>query len=322
MHKANPRSKDQEPAKGVMLVNMGGPLSPGELKIFLARMFRDPFILPYGKIVRSLLSFLISRSRYRKSWKKYELVGGTPLVASTRETSAALQEVLGRSYRVKYAFSYSDPDIRNCFSEFKDDGIRDIIILPLYPQSSHTTTSSVIAEVEQITATDPFFRTRVIGEFCEHPGFVSFWASNIQKHLEMNKIEDPTLVFSAHSIPEYNLEKGDTYATSIVRSAELIATRMNLPYEAAFQSAMRRGKWIGPDVKEHLAVMREEGIDNLVLIPVSFVHENLETLYDLDREIIPYASGELGFTNVSRVRLPAADPLLVSLLADLVTSRN
>ncbi len=301
-----------------MLVNMGGPESPEELKMFLSRMFKDPYILPYGKPVRNLLSFIISRARYRKSWKKYEMIGGTPLVRSTRKTADSLQTLLGDAFTVKFAFSYSLPDIQSCLNAFKKDNIQDITVVPLYPQSSLTTTSSVIADIKKVTDNDQFFKIKVQGEFYSHPGYIAFWINNIQRHLDKIKIEDPTLVFSAHSIPEYNISNGDTYASSIVNSAALIATEMELQYEAAFQSGMRSGKWIGPDIKEHLKIMREEGIDNLVLVPISFVHENLETLYDLDMDIVPYAMDTLGFTHVSRVNLPEIDPVLVSMLAELI----
>lgn len=301
-----------------MLVNMGGPNSPEELKKFLSRMFKDPAILPYGKLVRNILSFIISRSRYHKSWKKYQLIGGTPLIGSTIKTANALQLVLGETFVVKYAFSYSSPDIQTSLSDFKKEGISEIAVMPLYPQSSHTTTSSVKADLKKVTERDPFFKVKVVEEFYDHPGFINFWVHNISKHIEKYGINDPTLVFSAHSIPEYHVLNGDTYPTGIINSAALIATRLGYHYEAAFQSGMRRGAWIGPDVRAHLKTMAEEGIDNLVLIPISFVHENLETLYDLDKELIPFATDILGFSNVTRVQLPEADPLFVSMLADLV----
>ena len=307
--------------KGVLLVNMGGPESPEELKIFLSRMFKDPAILPYGKVVRHLLSFVISRSRYKKSWKKYQIIGGTPLVASTTKTANALQLALGESYSVRYAFSYSNPNIRKSISDFRKEGIGDITVIPLYPHSSHTTTSSVKMELEAVIDGDPFFKVFFVDEFYQHPGFVAFWISQIKKHVEENAIENPILVFSAHSIPEHFVLQGDTYPTGIVNSSALIAEKMGYHYEAAFQSGMRRGTWIGPDVREHLKILAEEEVDNLVLVPISFVHENLETLYDLDRELIPYAKDSLGFKEVSRVKLPQADPLFVSLLVDLVQKK-
>ncbi len=304
--------------KGVLLVNMGGPESPEELKIFLSRMFKDPAILPFGKVVRHLLSFVISRSRYKKSWKKYQLIGGTPLVVSTIQTADALQVALGESYTVKYAFSYSNPDISQSMTDFKNENIIDITVIPLYPQSSHTTTSSVKSELSRVISGDPSYKVFFVDEFYQHPGFVAFWISQIKKHIEENAIENPTLVFSAHSIPEHYVLNGDTYPEGIVNSSALIAEKMGYHYEAAFQSGMKRGKWIGPDVREHLKILAEEKVDNLVVIPISFVHENLETLYDLDRELIPYARKSLGFKEVSRVILPLADPLFVALLVDLV----
>jgi ferrochelatase len=304
--------------KGVMLVNMGGPESPEELKSFLSRMFRDPYILPFGKPLRYLLSYIISRSRYRKSWKKYELIGGTPLVRSTKKTASSLQMLLGDGYSVKYAFSYSQPDIPSCLANYKTKGISDIKVVPLYPQSSYTTTSSVVADVKKVVDKDAFFNVCVQAEFYGHTGFVAFWTALIRDHLKKYALNDPTLVFSAHSIPEYHILSGDTYATAVVNCAATIASELGLPYEAVFQSGMRNGKWIGPEVKEHLKILRSEGVDNLVLVPISFVHENLETMYDLDRDIVPYAMDVLGFEHVSRVNLPETDPRLVAMLADIV----
>lgn len=300
------------------MVNMGGPDSPGELKMFLSRMFKDPAILPYSKPVRHLLSYIISRSRYKKSWKKYQMIGGTPLVRSTCHTARALQALLGTSYAVKYAFSYSSPFIQDTLYDFKSEGISEIIAIPLYPQSSFTTTSSVKADIKKVADKDPFFKITVQEEFYAHPDFVAFWIFNIKKHLQEHGIENPTLVFSAHSIPEYYVLKGDTYPTGIINSAALIAEKLGYHYEAAFQSGMKRGAWIGPDVREHMKTMAEEGIDDLVIVPISFVHENLETMYDLDHELIPYAKEVLGIKNISRVKLPEADLLFVSMLTDLV----
>ncbi len=304
--------------RGVLLVNMGGPVSPEELKKFLSRMFKDPAILPFQKPIRNILSFIISRTRYKKSWEKYQLIGGTPLVSSTAKTALELQHLLGNTFLVKYAFSYSSPDIKRSLEDFKILNISDIVVIPLYPQSSHTTTSSVKADLNHVTDSDSFFHLTVVEEFYSHPGFIAFWIHLISKHLRDHGIKDPTLVFSAHSIPEYHVLHGDTYPTGIINSAALIASKLGYHYEAAFQSGMKRGKWIGPDVREHMKTMVEEGIDNLVLIPISFVHENLETKYDLDYELIPYAKDVLGLTNVTRVQLPEADPLLVGMLADLV----
>ena len=171
-------------------------------------MFKDPYILPYGKVVRNLLSFIISTTRYKKSWKKYELIGGTPLVKATRKTADNLQLLLGEKYSVKYAFSYSMPDIPACLESFKKDEISDITVIPLYPQASYTTTSSVLADIKKIADRDLFYSISFKGEFYNNPGFITFWANLIREHMKSHELDNPTLVFSAHSIPQYHIENG------------------------------------------------------------------------------------------------------------------
>src|SRR5664279_1544016 len=117
---------------GVLLINMGGPGSQQEMKRFLANMFRDPFILPFSKPVRQFLSYVISTSRYKKSWKKYLAIGGTPIISATQKTVDALQLALSDSFKVRMAFSYSSPSIEDSLLAFKQEAINQITIFPLY----------------------------------------------------------------------------------------------------------------------------------------------------------------------------------------------
>ncbi|MFH0867443.1 MAG: ferrochelatase, partial [Bacteroidota bacterium] len=107
---------------GILLVNMGGASSLKEMKMFLSRMFNDPFILPYGKTIRILLSFIISNSRYKKSWKKYELIGGTPIIRVTQKIVHVLQNEIPDSFQVKMAFSYTSPFIHESMESFHNSG--------------------------------------------------------------------------------------------------------------------------------------------------------------------------------------------------------
>ena len=157
---------------GVLLVNMGGPGSLKEMKIFLARMFKDPYILPFRKNARHFLSFIISNTRYRKSWKKYKLIGGTPIIRATQKTVDYLQRELKDQYKVKMAFSYSSTKIEDSLLAFKNEGIKNITIIPLYPQASFSTTSSVSADVVKVTSRDKEFTIRFVKEFYQHQGFV------------------------------------------------------------------------------------------------------------------------------------------------------
>ena len=303
---------------GVLLVNMGGPGSLKEMKVFLACMFKDPRILPFGKMGRNILSFIISNARYKKSWKKYELIGGTPIIHATQETMHALQRALSDSYSVKMAFSYTSPTIQESLLSFKKEGVTGITIIPLYPQSSYSTTSSVLDDVQRITATEKSFEIRFENEFYKQQGFVDFWSRNITAHVKASGLATPYLLFSAHSIPQFMVDKGDTYAKAIDESAALIAGNLKMDFEVAYQSGMRSGKWVGPDTLERLKLLALAGKEEIVIIPISFVNENLETLYDIDKVIIPFAKKELGIRNISRVRIPEADDSFIKLLVDII----
>lgn len=308
--------------KGILLVNMGGANSPMELKNFLARMFCDPFILPYSKFVRKLLSFVISNTRFKTSWKKYELIGASPIVDATRLTMLALQNRLGENYSVRNAFSYTVPLIKESLESFIREGYKEITVIPLYPQASFTTTSSVEKEVNDVVSKTGGIQIHFIKEFYQRDRFVCFWSNLISNHIRKYDYTDPVLLFSAHSIPKFLVDKGNSYPGAIEVSARKIAEKSGKHYEIAYQSGMSRGAWLDPDVKDCLIKLAEKKGGEIVIIPISFVNENLETLYDIDHVIIPFAKNELGIESISRVEIPVADVLFIDLLAEIVLEAN
>ncbi len=307
--------------KGVLLIDMGGANTPKELKLFLSRMFNDPFILPFGKSVRHILSFIISNTRYKKSWKKYELIGGSPIIDATRQTMTSLQQQLGEKYTVKMAFSYSSPLIKESLNSFLMEGINEITVIPLYPQASISTTSSVEKDVNDVVSKNIDLKVKLVKEFYYRDTYVNYWSNLITNHIKINNYTHPYLLFSAHSIPQYLAEKGDTYPQTIEQSALLIAKKTGLAYQCAYQSKMT-GKWMGPDTKESLKKLDESGIDEIVIVPISFVNENLETMYDLDHDILPFAKNILNIQKISRVKIPVADTQFINLLSEIVTLNN
>ena len=306
--------------KGVLLVDMGGAKSPRELKLFLKRMFKDPYILPLGKLGRQFLSYYISNTRYRKSWKKYKLIGGSPIIEATRQTMLALQEKLPEDFKVRYAFSYSSPLIKESMDAFMAEGIHEITVLPLYPQGCFSTTKSVEHDVNKVVAKNPQLKIHITKEFYQNKDFVDYWSNLILNHAYQHKLDKPLLLFSAHSIPTYLVEKGDTYPAAIEASAKAIANHLGFEYEVAYQSGMKRGTWLTPDIDTVLRQLAVKWKDQIVIIPISFLNENLETLYDIDHEIVPFGKKFLRFSHISRVALPVADCLLIKMFADLVLS--
>ena len=301
---------------GILLVNMGGARSQKEMKTFLACMFNDPRILPFGKNLRKLLSFIISNARYKNSWKKYELIGGTPLIEDTEATVLGLQSRLDNSCNVKMAFSYTSPTIEESLLSFKNEGIHKITVIPLYPQASYSTTGSVQDDLQRITTKENTFDIRFENEFYQHRQYISFWSELIMKHIKDKRLSSPYLVFSAHSIPQYLVDKGDTYPQAITESAKLIAGNLGLEFEVCYQSGIKGSKWVGPDTKERLRALA--GKTEIVIIPISFINENLETLYDIDKIIIPYGTNELGIKQLSRVNIPVASDTFLKLLEEIV----
>lgn len=307
---------------GILLVNMGGAESRQEMKTFLANMFRDPNILPFKKFGRTMLSFLISNSRYKKSWKKYELIGGTPIIKDTKLNCTLLQESLTGEFIVRPAFSYSEPKIKTAIKEFHKQGVSRIKVIPQYPQFSITTTGSVKDDISALIEEMPELRVDVVHEFYEHPAFIQFWKKIIENHIAEVGYKNPVLLFSAHSIPEYLIERGDTYAKAIEKSSALIASTTGLRHRFAYQSGMRKGKWLGPDTKATLAEMATAGTNEIVIIPISFIGENLETLFDLDHEIVPFGKDSLKIDNISRTVIPSGNKEYIELLNKLVTENH
>ncbi|MDD3078486.1 MAG: ferrochelatase [Paludibacter sp.] len=306
---------------GVLLINMGSPLSKKEMREFLFNMFTDKAILPFPKIPQTLLALMISSFRNSGSWKKYQQIGGSKLKASMNVICNQLQSEIGKDYLVTAAYSYSKPSIREGIEHFKKQGITHIKVITMYPHSAFSTTGSVISDLSKVQKKHDELSITELGTYGDHPDFIDYWVDNIRKSIQKSEFNSPTLVFSAHSIPQYNVDEGDTYVEEIKTSAQLISGKLGLNYRVGFQSKIGRIKWVDPDTKELLKEMKAENIDEIMLVPISFVTENLETAYDQGIEIIPYAKNELNIQNISRVEIPNSHPLLISMLKKLITEK-
>jgi len=303
--------------KGVLLINMGVPESEGEVKHFLRLIFLDKHIIPAPYFIRNILSLYISKTRYKKSWARYVQIGGTPLKRNTLELANALQNKIGNNYLVKVAYSYSDPYIQNVIKEYYNNGICDVIVIPLYPQYSITTTESVIYALEKIKTQYQNITIRTINEFYSNKLFVEYWKELITNHIKINNLSNPFLLYSAHSIPTSFIKKGDTYQKAIEGTAKLISKACELNYSVSYQSQMNEKTWLGPSTQSQLNYLKNNKIKEVVIIPISFVCENLETKYDLDIQIVPQFNplviGSKDF-NVSRVKIPAVNEKFVEML--------
>ncbi|HEY5507200.1 MAG TPA: ferrochelatase, partial [Paludibacter sp.] len=190
---------------GVLLVNMGSPLSKKQMRQFLFNMFCDKAILPFPKVQRTALAFIISTFRYRGSWEKYELIGGSKLMESMGMISKELSIELGADFLVLSAYSYSLPSIQTMIEAFQNKGIKDIKIITMYPQSSFSTTESVKMDVDNVLKKYPELNVRILGTYGENKHFISYWVTLIRETIQKNNYKTPILLFSAHAIPTYQV---------------------------------------------------------------------------------------------------------------------
>ena len=303
--------------KAILLVNMGSPTSEKEMKSFLKQMFMDKSIISAPYLIRVFLSNFISHFRHNNSWKKYELIGGSPLLSSMNQIRNDLSKQSEPEHKICCAYSYSEPFISTEIERLSNEGIKEITVLSMYPQASFSTTGSIKREITKAQKKHPELSINIMDEYYSNPNFISFWTNLIDDKINEVHYSMPYLLFSAHAIPEYQIKKGDTYTKSIEKTAILISNSLNIPYSISYQSKMGRIKWASPDTKEHLSELQKRGINEILIIPISFLNENLETLYDLDIEIIPYAK-QLGINKIDRVKIPKSHHILTRTFLDLI----
>lgn len=305
----------------ILLANMGAPLSEKEMKVFLKRMFNDKAIIYAPKPVRWFVSEIISNIRYKSSWKKYQQIGGTPLQRSMDAMAIDLQLLLGNDYLVKSVYSYSPPFIENTISELCTDGLKDFTVISMYPQASFSTTGSLETSIHKVKNLLPGLKIHFYEDYYDNQQFVNFWVEQINKSISKNKLENPYLLFSSHAIPQSFIKRGDKYAEKMEISARLVANALHLPYSLGYQSKIGPTPWTKPYTVD---VLKEISIDknyDVVVVPLSFINENLETRYDLDTELIPFGKNDLNISNICRVEIPVSDRILVEMFNNFILKK-
>lgn len=308
--------------RAILLANMGAPASEKEMKLFLKKMFSDKAILHAPLLVRIMLSVVISNFRYRSSWKKYLQIGGSPLHKSMDEIKRELQKLLTDEYKVQCVYSYSHPFIQNVMAELYHSGITDYVVIPMYPQASFSTTGSVKADIQKIKRQFENINIRFVEDYYDNEHFIAFWVQQIQNKMNENSFLKPYLLFSSHAIPQSFVDRGDLYTVQMGIAARKIATELNLPFSVSYQSKVGKIKWTKPYTIEYLGELHNNGINQIMIIPLSFMNENLETMYDLDCEIIPYAKDQIGIKDICRIQLTGSKVLLIKMFYELINQTN
>ncbi|WP_419770390.1 MAG: ferrochelatase [Candidatus Marinarcus sp.] len=268
----------------LVLLNMGGPRNKEELELFLRNMFNDKNILTMkSDLLRSMIASLIVFSRKNSAWENYEAIGGkSPINELTIKLIEKLQKEFPHTY-VTQAMRYTPPFAAKCIEQLKQKGIKEVTLLPLYPQYSTTTTKSSVEEFEQIA--QGIFNIKVIPPFYKNEKYNDAILEEI-----VSKVKDTTeynLIFSAHGLPQKIVDAGDPYERHVQEHVEILKEKLqrkNILFESinlAYQSKVGPLKWLTPSLEKTL-----ENFENkkVLIYPIAFIVDNSETAFELSIE--------------------------------------
>ncbi|HJN36426.1 MAG: ferrochelatase [Prochlorococcus sp.] len=320
---------------GVLLLNLGGPERIQDVGPFLYNLFSDPEIirLPTPALQKPL-AWMISTLRSNKSQEAYRSIGGgSPLRRITDQQARELQSQLrkqGVDATTYVAMRYWHPFTESAVADLKADGIEEVVVLPLYPHFSISTSGSSFRELQRLRQADPGFQQlpiRCIRSWYDHPGYVRAMAELIAEQVRSSDVpHEAHVFFSAHGVPKsYVEEAGDPYQTEIEACSALIMAELakllghGNPHTLAYQSRVGPVEWLKPYTEESLEELGKQQTRDLVVVPISFVSEHIETLEEIDIEYRELAT-EAGVVNFRRVRALDTYPPFIQGLADLVTT--
>lgn len=272
---------------------MGGPSTLNDVEPFLYNLFMDPDIIEIplvGRFLRPFIARKIAGKRSAKVRGYYEKIGGgSPLLKLTLDQAAALERALADSgnFSTYVAMRYWHPFTEETVKKVLAAKPNRVILLPLYPQYSATTSGSSINEFHRVwKKTGEASGTEIldIRDWHDHKGYIDAWTANIEESLKSCGNNTPHLIFSAHGIPVKRVERGDPYRDETEETVRLIVERLKWKGEwsLTYQSRVGPVKWLEPATDLSIEALGREGTKNLLMVPISFVSDHSETLYEMD----------------------------------------
>ncbi|HKT20464.1 MAG TPA: ferrochelatase [Stellaceae bacterium] len=308
---------------GVVLMNLGGPDSAGAVEPFLFNLFYDSAIIQLPNPFRWLIAKLIARRRGRVARQIFAKIGNvSPLLQNTQAQAAALERVLGQGFRVAIAMRYWAPRASEAAAALKAWEVERVILLPLYPQFSSTTTASSITDWDHAARKIGLgVPTRAICCYPAEAGFVAAVASAIDRAIAAwpAEIALPRLLLSAHGLPQRVVARGDPYQSQVEQTARAIHAALssrNIEAVVCYQSRVGPLKWLMPATDAEIRRAGEDG-RGVIVAPIAFVSEHSETLVELDIEYRHLAAAS-GVPRYVRVATVGAAESFVAGLAALV----
>ena len=319
---------------GVLLLNLGGPDSLESVRPFLFNLFsdRDIIKLPVPSFLQRGLAWTIAALRSKKVIGYYRMIGGSsPILDITRVQAEALERFLNSElqtlnselkYRVYFGMRYSQPFIKDVVKKIIDDAIKKVIVLPLFPHYSQATTGSSFKEVRRALKVfgveGSVFKVTYIERWYDHPKYLTALSEKIEEGLD--KFDNPEkvkVIFSAHSLPKSFIDKGDPYLRHLNETISDVVTRIRpISWHLSFQSRSGPVKWLEPSTDVIINKLAEEGCKKILIVPISFVSDHLETLYEIDILYRKMAE-EMGVV-LKRAESLNASPKFIDALGEIV----
>jgi ferrochelatase len=313
---------------GVVLLNLGGPDSLDAVEPFLFNLFSDPDIIdfPGSFLFRKRLAKLISTRRSPMVIKQYAQIGGkSPIKDYTLQQASLLEQKLNEqmSAKVYVAMRYWNPSTDEALDTIDRDGIKKVILLPLYPQFSKATTTSSFKEWEKrLKERGMDLDYSLIEHYYDRPAYIDAFVERLKQGLERfpDEIRDyVNILFSAHGTPMNLVKKGDPYSHQIAKTVEAIMKRgeFKQPHSLCYQSKVGPLKWLTPSTPDMIADLASNGVKHMLIVPVAFASDHLETLFELGIEYRRQAK-ERGVVQYEVTEGLNDSPKFIQALADLV----
>jgi ferrochelatase len=310
----------------IILFNLGGPDRPEAIKPFRINLFSDRAIIRAPIFIRFWLARFIAASSAKAAVANYALMGGkSPLLAHTQAQARALEAILGPEQKCFPAMRYWHPFAHEVVAEVKTWNPDRILLLPLYPQFSTTTTGSSLNDWREAAANAGLAKpTTTLCCWHDAPGYTAAIAALVDEKITEAKAALPDaklrILYSAHGLPENIVKAGDPYQAQIEASVAAVQaqlTQQGAEHQICYQSRATPQKWLSPSTIE---TIEQAGRDKVavIIVPIAFVSDHIETLVELDIEI-RHLANRCGVPGYFRTRAPNADPAFIAALAGIIT---
>lgn len=332
---------------GILLLNLGGPDSLQAVKPFLYNLFSDREIIRLGPAMfQKPLAWLIATFRAKKTEKMYSLIGGrSPIRDITLAQADSLEKALGQELsltgqkslnegsgsihtmkeppprsllKVYVGMRYWNPFIQDAVREMYGEGIRAVLAVTLYPHYSLATTGSALRKFNESIRQYPM-EVSTISSWYNHPYYIDALVERIRRGIDSFQGEEAEVLFSAHSLPMSIVESGDPYVDQIMGTIGEVTKETDIRWHLSYQSKSGPVKWLEPSTEDAIKGLAKRGVRNLLVVPISFVSDHIETLYEID---ILYRglAASLGIRLI-RAESLNTHPLLTKALEDMVMKK-